>query len=439
MMRSLRALLPAAALLALATTMLRAQDSTFKGISLNATYDPLRDKVAIVVLPVPGAFGDSIRAIVQRDLDFSDRFAVLPVDTTDVSAFRNPGAAGGLNYPLFARLNASAVVEVSRTPSGLHVVLHDVGRGQVVNVEDMRLPATGLSRDWRLAVHNASDEIERWVTGTRGIAATRIAYIRGQSIRIIDSDGADEITVPTEPDVLSPAWSPDGSTLAYISFGASPRVLLMDLTTGRSRTLVPQTRNITYSTPVFTPDGKTIVYNRAGENGSDLFSISAAGGDAPHRLTSGQGTDNTLPTVSPDGRRIVFTSGRLGRPELYIMDADGTNVNVLTDFESSEKNYRSDPDWSPDGRTIAYQERVNGDRFQIRTVRVTGSSPKYLTSEGQNEQPSWAPDARHLVFTSDRSGQRQLWILDAESNRVRQLTHSPGSRLAAWSPRLALP
>ena len=121
------------------------------------------------------------------------------------------------------------------------------------------------------------------------------------------------------------------------------------------------------------------------------------------------------------------------------MDADGTNVNVLTDFESSERNYRSDPDWSPDGRTVAYQERVNGDRFQIRTVRVTGSSPKYLTSEGQNEQPSWAPDARHLVFTSDRSGQRQLWILDVESNRVRQLTHSPGSRLAAWSPHLALP
>jgi len=438
MMRSLRGLLPFVALLA-ASPSLHAQDSTFKGITLNGTYDPLRDKVSIAVLPIAGAFGDSIRAIIQRDLDFSDRFVVDSLDASDPAALRNPGAAGGLNYPLFARLQAAAVVEITRTPTGLHVVLHDVGRSQVVNVEDMRLPATGLSRDWRLAVHNTSDEIERWVTGTRGVAATRIAYIRGQTIRIIDSDGADEITVPTEPDVFSPAWSPDGATLAYNTFGASPRVLLMDLATGRSRAVVPQARNVTYSTPVFTPDGKTIVYTRAGENGSDLFSISAAGGDTPHRLTSGQGTDNTSPTISPDGRRIVFTSGRLGRPELYIMDADGTNVNVLTDFESSERNYRSDPDWSPDGRTIAYQERVNGDRFQIRTVRVTGSSPKYLTSEGQNEQPSWAPDARHLVFTSDRSGQRQLWILDVESNRVRQLTHSPGSRLAAWSPHLALP
>ena len=439
MMRSFRAVLPAVMALAAASTTLRAQDSIPKGVFLNGTYDPLRDKLAIVVLPVAGAFGDSIRTIVQRDLDFSDRFAVLPIDTTDASAFRNPGAAGGLNYPLFARLNAAAIVEITRIPTGLHVVLHNVSQSQVVNVEDMRLPTTGLSRDWRLAVHNASDEIERWVTGTRGIAATRISYIRGQSIRIVDSDGADEITVPTEPDVVSPAWSPDGSSIVYNSFGGSPKILLMDLATGRSRTLLGQQRNVTYLTPVFTPDGKTIVYSRSGENGSDLFSISVAGGDTPHRLTSGQGTDNTSPTVSPDGRRIVFTSGRLGRPELYIMDADGTNVNVLTDFESSERNYRSDPDWSPDGRTVAYQERVNGDRFQIRTVRVTGSSPKYLTSEGQNEQPSWAPDARHLVFTSDRSGQRQLWILDVESNRVRQLTHSSGSRLAAWSPRLAVP
>jgi TolB protein len=118
------------------------------------------------------------------------------------------------------------------------------------------------------------------------------------------------------------------------------------------------------------------------------------------------------------------------------MDSDGTNLNVLTDYDFSEKNYRSDPDWSPDGRVVAYQERIN-DRFQIRTIRVTGGTPKLLTSDGVNEQPSWAPDARHLVFTSTRTGVRQLWVLDTESNRVRQLTKSAGSKLASWSARLA--
>ena len=134
----------------------------------------------------------------------------------------------------------------------------------------------------------------------------------------------------------------------------------------------------------------------------------------------------------------MFVSGQLGHPELYITDADGSNVHVLTDFDFSDKNFRSDPDWSPDGRTIAYQERTN-DRFQIRTILVSGSTPKYKTSEGENEQPSWAPDARHLVFTSTRTGVRQLWVLDTESGRLRQLTKSAGSKLASWSARLPAP
>jgi len=409
-------------------------DTTFHGVMISGTYDPLRDKIGIAVLPVTGAYGDSIRTIIARDLDFSDRFTVIPVDSADPNALR-PAAGGTLNYPLFARLSATAAVQITSVGSGLHVVLHDVGRSKIANVGDFALPAAGLGRDWRQGVHRVSDEIERWMTGQRGIAATRVAFMRGQAIRIIDSDGAGEITVPTEPDGGSPAWSPDGRTLAYATHGVSSRILVLDLATGRSRTLVGPTRNTTYLTPVFGANGATVVYSREGESGSDLFSIPLGGGSA-QQLTVGRGTLNTMPTLSPDGRRIVFTSGRSGPPELYIMDSDGSNVTLLTNYDFSEKNYRSDPDWSPDGRLIAYQERVN-DRFQIRTIRVAGSTPKQLTSDGANEMPSWAPDGRHLVFTSSRSGERQLWIVDTESNRLRQLTKSAGSKLASWSARLA--
>ncbi|MDB4876274.1 MAG: WD40-like beta Propeller containing protein [Gemmatimonadetes bacterium] len=428
--------LAAAGVLAAMPVAAHAQDTTYRGIFLGGTYDPLRDKVGIAVLPVPGAFGDSVRAIIQRDLDFSDRFTVIPVDSADPAAINSPGAAGGLNYSIFARLAASAIVKITPVGNALHVALHDVSKAQVVNVHDFALPATGLSRDWRQAVHRTSDEIERWITGQAGIAATRVAYMRGQSIRVVDSDGASEITVPTEENGVSPSWNPSGTMLAYTTYGTDSRLIVIDLSTGRSRTVSGPSRNTIFITPVFTPDGTQLVYSRSGEDQADLYITGVSGGDAAHRLTPGRGAQNTNPTLSPDGRRIVYVSNVLGRPELYIMDADGTNAEVLTNYEDSEKNYRSDPDWAPDGRWIAYQERIK-DRFQIRAIRAAGGTPKLFTSEGENEQPSWAPDARHLVFTSTRTGVRQLWVLDTESNRVRQLTKSGGSRLASWSPRLA--
>jgi TolB protein len=390
----------------------------------------------VAVLPVGGAFGDSVRTIIQRDLDYSDRFSVVPLEESDTAAFRAGGAAAGLNYPVFARLGAHAVVQIIQVANGLHVALHDVAKGAVINVQEFPLQGNALGRDWRMGVHRVSDEVERWVRGERGIAATRIAYTRGQSIRITDSDGANEITVPTEDDASAPQWNRAGTMLTYSTFGVSSRILIIDLATGRSRTLLSAVPNVLHLSPAFSPDGGSIIYSASKASGSELFSVSVAGGEAPRQLTAARIGDNTNPTLSPDGRRIAFTSGRLGRPELYIMDSDGSDPQLLTEYDFSEKNYRSDPDWSPDGRLIAYQEMVGG-RFQLRTIPVRGGTPKPLTSDGVNEQPSWAPDARHLVFTSDRTGSRQLWVLDTESGRLRQLTKSGGSRLAAWSPRLA--
>ncbi len=423
------------------TAPLAAQDTTAQGVHITLRYDP-GVRPSVVVLPVPGANGDSIAAILRRDLDYGDRMNLIVIPDSMAAAIRagldSTGTARTMNYGVFKTLGALAVVQATNTDRGLHVALHDVVHQQVIDVNEFALPQDSLSRGWRLAVHRVSDEVERWVTGVRGIAATRIAYVRDHAIHVVDSDGADDLTMPMVGEGLSPAWSPDDGSIAYATFGENSRVVVYNVRTGESRAFGAR-RNTNVSAPTFSPDGSSIVYVVAGENGSDLFSAPVAGGP-PLRITVGGGTDNSTPSFSPDGHRIAFTSGRAGPPEIYIMDADGTNVSMFTAYAFGTQNYRSNPAWSPDGLTIAYQAYVpdGSGVFQLFTMSLRDQMPHQLTSEAQNDDPSWAPDSRHLVFSSTRSGTTQLWVIDTQSGRTRQLTHgAAASRLGAWSSRPA--
>jgi TolB protein len=122
---------------------------------------------------------------------------------------------------------------------------------------------------------------------------------------------------------------------------------------------------------------------------------------------------------------------------VYIIDADGVNPTWITQIagDLNESSYRGEPDWSPDGVTIAIQSRVSGS-FQIMTVNLRDNSARLITDAGENQSPSWAPDGRHIVFTSSRSGSDQLWIMDTRSGVTRQLTNQSGAKYGAWSPRL---
>ena len=168
-----------------------------------------------------------------------------------------------------------------------------------------------------------------------------------------------------------------------------------------------------------------------------MASAEGDGGSQPQRLTFGRGSDNNSPSFSPDGRQIAFISGRSRFPEVYTMDIDGTNVQLLTPFVPGVRTYRTAPDWSPDGRAVAYEQQ-NGD-FQVWMINIRDKEPRRLTSEGENEGPSWAPDGRHLALSSTRGGSKQIWVLDTESGRFRQLTRNAGARLSAWSPMLSIP
>jgi TolB protein len=326
-------------------------------------------------------------------------------------------------------------VQPSVTPTGLHVAVHDVAKKQVLQVADFPLPTSYPGRDWRMAVHAASDEVLRWITGVRGSAATRIAFVRGGQLVVVDSDGAMETTIPTVGAPMSPAWHPQGDLLAYNTYGRGSRVVLHDFRTGRARTASGTAGGVN-QTPVFSPDGRSLVYSHTPAEGGDLYLAALDGEPNVRKITVGRGVINVSPSYSPDGRRIAFTSSRAGHPEVYIMDADGTNPELLSPYVFGEESYQSNPDFSPDGRFVAFQAMMSG-RFQLKLINLRDRSVRQLTSEGRNEDPSWAPDGRHIVFTSDRSGTRQLWVLDVETNVARQLTFgSGGARLAAWSPRL---
>ena len=431
----LRRQLGAISLLLLGGSLVRAQDAESRGVRIGLRYDP-GSKPGVIILPVSGTSGDSIRVILERDFDYSDRLTPIPLTPEAGSILAAPSTSGGqaLNYPVFAKVGAAGVLQITITTRGLHVALHDVAKGGVANVREFPVPKGDYSRDWRQAVHAVSDAVQDWITGEKGVSQTRISYTRSDVIYVMDSDGFGETPLPMIGPALSSAWNPQGTMVTYSTYGPGSRIAVHDVKTGRTREFGAQ-RNTSNLTPVFTPDGRSIVYSLSSETGTDLFLYPLDGEAFPRRITVGRGSSNLAPSFHPDGRRLAFQSDRTGTPEVYIVDTDGTNVDWFTNFDFGAQNDRASPDWSPDGRQIAFHSRIDG-RFQIFTMSLRDRQPRQLTSEGENEDPSWAPDGRHLVFASTRTGVKQLWVLDVESARLRQLTQVGGSRVPAWSPRL---
>ncbi|MES2522212.1 MAG: hypothetical protein V4617_05895 [Gemmatimonadota bacterium] len=425
--RPVVALLAAVALFTATPTFVRAQQPA--GVSLTLSKYNRGEKQSLLVLPIRGTNGDSIATIIGRDLDFGDRFTVVPA----ASVMQTDGP---FNYGVYAKLGVQGVVQGTLLASGwVRVVLHDVGGSKILNQKDFPLTGAMSQGSWRHQVHTISDAIEEWVTGQRGIATTRIAFERDRRIWTVDQDGANLRAVTSRG--LSPQWTPSGQAIVYMgSIGGDDPVLVTDLSTGAQRTL-SAAKGIQAMSPNVSPDGRRVVFTRVSGDGADLYSVPFEGG-APQRITVGRGKGSYSPAFSPDGQRIVFSSDRSGRSEVYISDVDGTNVEALAGGSFGERADKYSPDWSPDGQFVAYHAEIGGTP-QIVTLSLRDQAVRQVTSDGRNEDASWAPDSRHLVFTSFRSGNRQLWVVDRETGRTRQLTRGAEARLGAWSPRLTNP
>jgi TolB protein len=289
---------------------------------------------------------------------------------------------------------------------------------------------------FRMAVHRLSDRVLEAALGVGGTAATRVLFVMDGKVYVIDQDGADQRLVSsTDQPALSPAWGPDGRRLAFMEFWQGRgRLVLQDVATGK-RTIAATTGQALDFTPAFSPDKKTLIFSRANDEGTDIYTVNIKDNCCLQRLTVGRFSDNLSPTYSPDGQRIAFVSTRSGLPQIYVMAADGTDQQLFAPFDYGVTGASYAPDWSSDGQSVAFHREVGGT-YQVFVLDVRTRAVRQLTSLGRNEDPTWSPDGRHMAFVSDRAGYRQLWIVDVETGRIRPLVSQSGARLPAWSPRL---
>lgn len=415
-----------------------------EGVRVGIRYEP-GYVPGLAVLPVSGGeetaeLAARVDEILRRDLDYSDRFEM-------VTAADSLQADGGVNYGLWNDLGAQWLVRASvsgtRERPILRVSLHDIVYGRLTEVRAFSLPAPGEG-GFRMAVHRAADAVVEWATGEPGVAATRIAFRRKRpdgtsDLYVVDSDGENLRRVTVDSSIVySPQFSPDGRRLLYVSYvDGSPTLFQADVDGGRRRRV--DTGSEFSITPAFSPDGAKVAFAASVGDHTEIFEMELDPPCCRRQVTEGGPADALNPAYSPDGRRVAYTANRLGQPHVYVQRVDGSGgPTIVSRYVYGERGYATSPDWSPAADRIAYHGLVNGV-FQIMTVNPDGSNRRVLTSRGSNEDPSWAPDGRHLVFASDRGGYRALWILDTVSGRTRRLTVNQTDQMPAWSGRIVRP
>jgi TolB protein len=393
---------------------------------------------------------DSVRAILRRDLGFSDRFEMiyLPGGDSLILGVTSPDSGGRhddagqvpdafVNYSLYSALGADfAVSGLEEVDSTLSVNLYDV-RGEAVRSSVRIDEMDPRAAEFRMAVHRASDVAVRAATGEPGFAASKILFISNGRLYSVHSDGAKTTALSQSGvDAFSPAWGPEGHTLAYTQLDGNGwgSIVLMDVEDGVRRVIGPTQEYLNYS-PEFSPDGRTFAFSRSWNEGTDLFSYNLAQDCCLQRLTVGRLSDNLSPAFSPDGRRIAFESNRVGLAQIYVMSADGTDQELFAPYDYGVTGDSHSPSWSPDGLNLAFHRTVAASP-QIFVMDVRSRSVRQLTSAGRNEDPTWAPDGRHLAFKSTRTGGVQVWVMDIETGRIRQLTRIGQTRMPSWSTHI---
>jgi TolB protein len=372
--------------------------------------------------------GQQVSAIVRADLERSGMFRGVDA----------PGVLEETAKPVFTdwrsraadALVGGSVTKLADGRFDVRFTLWDVVKGSELGGQSNVVDAADL----RLAAHRIADFVYERLTGEKGVFSTRIAYVTKAgpryALRIADADGeGGQVALNSNEAIISPAWSPDGRELAYVSFEKQKAIVyVQELASGKRRVLADFRGS--NSAPAWSPDGQTLALTLSREGGSQLYTM-GRNGDTPRRLTN-SGAIDTEPVFSPDGRTIYFVSDRGGGPQVYRMPAGGGAAERVT-FSGA---YNISPAVSPDGRTLAYISR-QGNTFRLYTMDLSGGggTPQALTDTSDDESPCFAPNGRLIMYATRASGRDVLMTTTLDGKiKARLVSTTADVREPVWGP-----
>ena len=379
----------------------------------------------------------TITDVLRRDLRFEGLFRFVEPSLMEALPTLDPDAPNLADWQSVAA-TILVITRAQTVGAELAVDLRVVHVGSGQTMASKRY--TGRSDNPRMFAHQASDEVTS-LTQNRGVARTRIAFAsdrdatpekRAKELYIVDYDGFNprRVTVNRSLNIL-PAWSPDGRSLAYVSYRAGvPDVFRASIFEGRSTNLTGGAGQS--FAPSFSPDGKRVAYASSRSGNMEIW-VANADGTGARKLTSSPAAD-TAPTWSPTGAEIAFTSDRAGSPQIYVMDSEGLNVRRVT----TVGNWNDAAAWNPSKEypEIAYTARLEAGGFDIAVVDLASRQVRQVTAgRGSCEYPSWSPSGRHLVFSCKRGQTWQITVANRDGSMIETLSAGPGNNVQPdWGP-----
>ncbi len=426
----------------LATSLLPSSGWCQKQIRLEI-YPSTDSRIPIGVDPFISGIAESglsrevsglVESVLQRDLEFSLYFRLLAGRELGFGRGAQGKSTGDEELKAWKESGARFVVrgEIEKKGDLFKLDMKLVSLWTLKEIAHREYDSTLDALRW--SVHQMSDDIIEIVTGEKGVSRSMVAYVvekgKIKELYVMDYDGYDVRQLTrSESIVLSPAWSPDGKNIVFTSYkDDNPNLYMRNLENGTDIPLLsfPGIN----SAPSWSPDGRYLAVTLSKDGASEVYRFDNRT-SVLRRLTYNVSID-TSPSWSPNGKQIIFTSDRAGNPHVYIMDADGSNLRRLT----KSHPYNDTPIWSPIGDKIAFVSRERGEAFDVYTLDMLSGKVQQLTAVGSNTHPSWSPDGLHIVFSSSRDGQNEIYVMNWDGTGLKRLTYNGGNTSPAWSPRL---